>query len=99
MASTWRRRLKKKMGRGRCSYSLHIVHVKGHLQHCQYWTVISTIDAGIKAVKAMHTVEDFVSNLHRNSLKQRSVGFYFHKQDTTVIVTSYDNCMLHSCVI
>jgi hypothetical protein len=43
-------------------------------------TVISASDANEKIVKAMDDIQDFVSKIYRQSLKQRSIDSYFKKQ-------------------
>jgi hypothetical protein len=43
-------------------------------------TVISASDADEKIVKAMDDIEDFVSKIYRQSLKQRSIVSYFKKK-------------------
>jgi PleD family two-component response regulator len=41
--------------------------------------VISASD-GEKIVKAVHDIQDFVSKIHMQSLKQRLITLYFRKQ-------------------
>jgi hypothetical protein len=43
-------------------------------------TVISASYANEEIVKAMDDVQDFVSKIYRQSLKQRSIDSYFKKQ-------------------
>jgi hypothetical protein len=43
-------------------------------------TVISASDADDKIVKVMDDIQDFVFNIYRQSLKQRSIDSYFKKQ-------------------
>jgi hypothetical protein len=43
-------------------------------------TVISASDADERIVKAMDDIQDFVSKIYRQSLKQRSIDSYFKKQ-------------------
>jgi hypothetical protein len=43
-------------------------------------TVISASDADKKIVKTTDDIQDFVSKIYRQSLKQRSIDSYFKKQ-------------------
>jgi hypothetical protein len=42
--------------------------------------VISSCDADEKIMKAINEIQDFVSKIYKNSLKQRSVDSYFKTQ-------------------
>jgi hypothetical protein len=53
---------------------------KGSGGNIQVNTVISSSGADEKIVKAMDKIQDFVSKIYKNSLKQTSFESYFKKQ-------------------
>jgi hypothetical protein len=42
-------------------------------------SAISSTDANVRIVKAVDEVKDFISTVHKNALKVRSVELYFKK--------------------